>query len=110
MDLRNDLLSLDDVATKEVKVPAWKRTLTIREMGLQESLNLLTRSSDGKVELSATDIARVLAACIIDPETKEPIFQEEDIPKLAKKNRAALMFLYNEITGLSGSAEDAEKN
>lgn len=111
--LRDQLLALDDLRTKEVTVPVWKHKLTIRELGLQESLEWAGPdrvSKDGKVTLSGEDLAKVIAYGVINPETGERVFTNADIPKLASKNRRALMFLYNEITALSGSVEDAEKN
>lgn len=113
MGLSQEILGLDDLVTKEVTVPVWNKTLTIREMGLQDALRAFNPDSltdDGKIRMDAEDIASVVAACVIDPETGERVFGDKDVAVLARKNRKALMFLYNEITGLSGSAEEAEKN
>lgn len=111
MDLRSELLALDDLRTKQVTVPVWNREVRIREMGLQESLAMFAGNNvkDGKVTLDAEDFARVVSCCVIDDDGKR-VFTDKDIPALARKNRRALMFLYNEITGLSGNVEDAEKN
>lgn len=113
MGLRDDLLAIDDLRTKEVSVPVWKRKVHIRELGLLESLEVFSPDrigKDGKIHLEATDMARVAAMGIFDPETGERVFSDDDIPALARKNQKALMFLYNQITALSGSIEDAEKN
>ena len=111
MDLRSELLALDDLQTKQVTVPVWNRKVRIREMGLQESLAMLSSDNlkDGRITLDADDFARIISHCVIDDDGKR-VFTDKDVPVLARKNRRALMFLYNEITGLSGSVEDAEKN
>ena len=106
----SELLALDDLRTKVVDVPGWKQKLTIRELGLDEGIKLfsMAQESNDKLVLGGEDIARVIAWGVIDPDTRERVFSDADIPALAKKNRKALMFLYQEITALSG--DDAEKN
>jgi len=113
MDLKADILACSDLRNKEVTVPVWKRKVTIRELGLQESLASFGPdkvAKNGKITLDATDIARVVAFGVIDPATGERVFADDDVPALAKKSRVALMYLYNQITSLSGTVEDAEKN
>ena len=113
MGLKDDLLSFSDLRTEEVEVKQWKRKVTIRELGLQESMGAfgsLKPDKDGKVTLDPADIAQIVAYGVIDPETGDRIFSDEDVPKLVKKNTKALMFLYGAITSLSGSVEDQVKN
>jgi len=113
MDLSSEILGCDDLRRKEVKVPQWGKTLTIQEMGLQESLQSIGSihpDENGQVTLSHLDIAQVVAYGVIDPETGERVFSDADVPKLARKNRAPLMLLYTEITALSGSVEEEAKN
>jgi hypothetical protein len=113
MGLKDSLLGLDDLRTKDVEVPAWKTTVTIRELGLQESMNAfgsLKPDKGGKVTLEPEDIAKIVAYGVIDPETGDRVFSDEDVPKLARKNTKALMLLYGAITSLSGSVEDEVKN
>jgi hypothetical protein len=113
MDLSTDILGLDDLRTKEVKVPAWKRTVTVRELGLQESMlafGSLKPGDDGEVTLGYTEIAQIVAYGVIDPDTGERVFNDKQVPKLARKNQKALMLLYTSIVSLSGSVEDEVKN
>lgn len=113
MALGKDILDTDDLRTAEVEVPEWKQTLTIREMGLQESMlayGSLKPGEGGEVTLDYNDIAQIVAYGVIDPETNDRAFSDKDVPKLARKNKKALMFLYHSITDLSGSVEDEVKN
>lgn len=113
MGIGQDILAFDDLCTEEVKVPQWQRTVTIRELGLQESLlafGSVKPDEDGRVTLSYTDIAQIVAFGVIDPSTGERVFADKDIPKLARKNQKALMLLYTRITALGGSVEDEVKN
>ena len=105
----SDILSIDDLLTKEVLVPGWNKTLTIRELGLDEGIKLfsLARGSDENLVMDSNAIAQVIAWGVIDA-NGERIFSDDDVPEIAKKGRAPLMFLYREITSLSGN--DAEKN
>ena len=107
----SDILSFNDLKTSEVKVKEWDCTLTIRELGLDEGIKLFAMAraySEDEPTLSAADVAQVVVWGVIDPETGEQVFSDEDVPALAKKNRKPLMRLYAKITELSG--EDAEKN
>lgn len=109
----SDILSLTDLRTRQVEVPQWGKTLTIREMGLDDGVKfaaLLRTRGDGKsVNLTAEDIAAVVARGVID-ENGERLFSDADIPKLALKNQKALLLLYTEIVALTGDAEEAAKN
>jgi hypothetical protein len=112
MDVRSELLGLDDLVTKEVEVPVWNRKLRVRELGLLESLQVMGPDKvgdDGKITMTGEDLARVVALGVISDDG-ERVFTDEDIPVLAKKNRKALTALYHEILALGGSVEEAEKN
>ena len=111
MGLSQELLDFNDLRTKEVKVPQWKRTVTIQELGLQESMlafGSIKPDDDGKVTLDHMDIAQIVAFGVID-DSGERVFSDKDVPKLARKNHKALMLLYTSITALSGSVEDEVK-
>lgn len=109
-----DILGLADLCTKTVKVPKWGVEMTIRELGLEEGVRLsqmygrLAKEGDA-VSLKAEDIAQVVAWGVVN-EKGERVFSDDDVPKLARKNREPLLFLYQQITGLSGTVEEAEKN
>ena len=104
----SDILSCNDLKTGEVEVKEWGCTLHIRELGLDEGLKLFSMVKDEDESLSGEDVARVISWGVIDPDTGERLFSDDDVPSLAKKGRRPLMRLYSAITDLSG--EDAEKN
>ncbi len=106
----SDILFLDDLQTKVVKVKEWDCELTIQELGLGDGLQMFSMVSDieDNPVLEADQIAQVIAWGVIEPETGERVFSDDDVSALAKKNRNALMFLYQEIITLSG--EEAVKN
>jgi hypothetical protein len=113
MSLCDDLLGYNDLRTLEVEVPQWKTTLLIQELGLEESMlafGNVKPNEDGEVKLTHQEIAQIVAFGVVDPETKERVFPDSAVKKLARKNRDALMVLYLAITTLSGSVEDEVKN
>ena len=113
MGLGQDLLDYNDLRRKEVEVPQWETTLTVTELGLRESMlsfGSLEIDSDGHVELTYDEIAQTVAFGVIDPETGERVFTDDEIPALARKNTQALKLLYKAIADLSGSVEDEVKN
>ncbi len=105
----SDILQFDDLATKTVKVKELDRELIIRELSLDDGIRWfqMAQELNDKLVLDAEDIAKVVAWGVIN-ESGERLFSDEDIPSLKAKNRNALMFLYTEITKLSGA--NAEKN
>lgn len=105
----SEILALQDLRTKAVRVKAWDRIVRIRELDLDQGMQIFAKAVDNKVILSGEDIARVVAFGVID-ENGERLFSDEDIPKLTSKSRNSMMFLYQEIMGLSGTVDDAVKN
>ena len=105
-----DILGFKDLKTKTITVDAWKCELTIRELSLDEGIGMLSMASkdDGEDTLNAGDIAQIVAWGVINPETDERLFSDDDIPQLMRKNPKPMMEIYMEIASLSGG--DAEKN
>ena len=103
----SEILGFDDLKTKVVTVKQWKCKLTIRELGLDEGLRLFGQVVDNKVTVNAEQIAQIVAWGVVDSDG-ERVFSDEDVPALMKKSKAALVFLYGEITKLSTG--DAGKN
>jgi len=106
----SDILGLNDLATKVVRVEEWDCDLTIRELTLDDGIRLFQMAKDfeDKFVMDSKDIAQVVAWGVIDPDTGERLFSDDDITALTQKNRKPLMFLYEQISSLSN--EDAEKN
>jgi len=106
----SEILGFDDLKTKVVKVKHWDCELTVRELGLDQGIQLFSMVSDleGKPTIDAEQIAKVVAWGVVDPTTNERIWSDEDVPALMKKSRLPIMFLYGEITNIS--VDDAEKN
>src|SRR5690554_321883 len=113
MSISQDILDFEDLRRKEVEVKEWKRTVTIQELGLQESMRAfsdLETNEDGSVHYSYKEIAQLVAFGVIDPKTGERIFSDDEVPELSRKSRPALKHLHDEIMKLSGTVEDEVKN
>ncbi len=106
----SDILGFDDLKTRVVHVKWWDRDLTIRELGLDDGLKMFSKVKDldGDASIDAEDLAQVIACGVVDAETGERVFSDDDVPALAKKSSKPLMFLYQEIIALS--SEEAVKN
>lgn len=114
MVLKDQILGANDLRTKTVEVPEWGCSLTVCELGLSEGVKLAklysSVSDSGTVSLDAEDIARVVSWGVLDPQTGERMFSEEDVPSLARKSQSALMGLFRAITSISHpSDEDVEE-
>ena len=102
---RDDILKAIDEKFLDVEVPEWGGTVRVRSLtGLQRS-QLLKASQDESIE---DWIERLCAACICD-ENGNPVFKQEDVKELKKKNSAALNRVFNaadELNGISSKAID----
>ncbi len=107
----SDILGLNDLKTKVVKVDQWDMDVTIRELDLDQGMQffgMISNISDDNPTITAEQVAKIVVWGVVDAESGKNVFSDSDIPKLVKKNRIPLMFLYQEISALSG--DDAEKN
>lgn len=106
-----DILALDDLQTKSIRVKQWGDTvLRIRELDLEQGITMFEKAFGDTLVMAPEDVAAVLVYGVVD-ENNQPIFTDKDIPALLKKNRNALMFIYQQIMGLSGGTiKEAEKN
>lgn len=106
----SELLALNDLATKSIKVREWKNeVIRIRELDLETGLKVFEKAMGDQVVLAAEDIAGIVVYGVVDKDNN-PVFSVDDIPALLKKNRNALMSIYSEIMALTGDPEDARKN
>lgn len=105
----DDVLAFDDLRTKTVSIAQWGGAkFTVRELGLAQGLELFAMFGGETAELTGEQVAKVVAWGVIDANTGERVFTDDHVPKLAQKNRDALLTLYRAITALS--SEDARKN
>jgi len=85
MDLREEILGIDDIVIKPLPVPEWKRTIFIRtiEGGVRDEFEAITQTNPRDFR------ARMAVACVCDEQGKL-LFTNADIPALTKKSGRAL--------------------
>lgn len=98
--IADDILALSDLRTGEVHVKEWDKTLQIQELGLSEALKLFSEVGGDGAALSGEQIASVVAAGVIDDKGNR-VFDDKHVSKLAKKNRTAMLTIYQAIMALS---------
>jgi len=103
----SDILGLDDLLTKVITVERWGKDVTIRELSLDEGMKVLGMADGDALTITGEDVAQIVAWGVIDDDGNR-LFTDEQVPELAKKNRDALLFIYQEIMSISG--DDAGKN
>lgn len=92
---KEQILQKQDVKTEEVEVPEWGGKVIIAEMTgfLRDRWENLVFTDKGEVQ-DFTYIREKTLICSIVDEELNPIFTEEDIPELAKKNGVILNRLF----------------
>ena len=92
----NDIKSLPDVPTQELKIDEWDVSVKIK--GITKSMQIELGKLLENGELDAFDYQKeLLKACIIDPE-----LSDEDIDELYKKDSKIIDNIFLEINTLNG--------
>ena len=115
MDLREEILGMDDLKSEEITIPEWKgKKFIVREMtGEERGAMYDACMENGKYNHKLHPFA-VTVFSLRNIETGERIFTAEDVPALAKKNGGAIESIsmvalrLSQLTELD--AENAEKN
>lgn len=103
------ILSAQDLPTKEVKVPEWGGTVTVKALtSKQRDEYEASHILDGKVDLSNLR-ARLCVRCIVDKKGNR-VFQDTDAEALGRKSGAAMDRVFAVAQKLSGlSDRDVEE-
>lgn len=98
--MREDILAY--LATREEKVMLGAREVTVRE---------LESAADTAAFLDNTDMTwKLLVRCVLGADGN-PVFSDEDIPRLKKSGKLRMVELVAAVRRVNGLAiEDAEKN
>ena len=113
-----DILAIDDLPRREVWVEIWGTWICMQ--GLTGAGRDAFEASvvEGKGKQAKTNLknirAKLVAACAIDPESGEPLFNATQVEALGKKSVVALQELFDvakELSALSDDdVEELEKN
>lgn len=115
MDLREEILALNDLKQETITIPEWGgKKFIVREMNGEERQEFYSACmTRGKFDSKTTPFA-VTALCLRDTETGSRVFGVDDIPALKNKSGGAIERISGigmRLSGLTESdAESAEKN
>jgi len=106
---REAILAKEDIETRTVNVPEWGGEVTVRGMtGRQRDIweASMTEMRGKKYVPNLADArAKLIAYCVIDPDTGLLMFTYGDIEQLSQKSAAALDRIYEVAAELSGVGE-----
>lgn len=113
---RDQIIEVVDIRTEYVDVPEWGGTVAVREMTGSERDAFeaqMVRVVDGRREADLTNMrAKLCAACLVNGETGDRLFDEQTLRQLGNKSAAALDRVFRvaqRINGMDG-VEEQEKN
>ena len=117
MVLRDDILALDDMETREVVVKQWGgKKVLVKSLTAAQRYGLIERCMDKRgTKIDGKKLyIHTFIECACDPETGKQIFTADDFDKIAAKNSGAIEVVVqaaNELNGI-GEAEivELEKN
>jgi hypothetical protein len=107
---RDAILAAKELPTEEIEVPEWGGTVLIRGLDGEgrdefEASMIVIRNNKGYPDTANTR-AKLAARCIIDPDTREPMFTQSDVYALGKLSGAALDRVFTVASRLSGLSEE----
>lgn len=118
---RDAILRAVTLKTAEVKVPEWADPESGADVVLVQELrgrerddfeaSLVVDPGHGRAYKDVRNIrAKLVSRCIVDPDTREPVFTKDDVAALGELSAAALDRVYEAAAKLSGlSDEDVEE-
>ena len=110
---RDQILNAQDIQTEEVSVPEWGGTVLVRALDGEERDALEASMIQGKgknAQVNLKNLRAKLAARSMVDENGKRLFEDGDIPALAKKSAAALNRVYEVAQRLSGiTPEDVDE-
>lgn len=115
INLRDKILSSDDIKAEIVKVEEWDVELEIKSLTGKARAKLMneTMNNNGKMDMEKL-YPQLVIACTYDPETHKRVFEINDRDLINTKNSGALERIAKVAMRLSGldadSVEKAEKN
>lgn len=109
------ILACDDATFRDEDVPQWGgtvrvRALTGKERDAFEASNREIREDGTLVYLPDNMRAKLVGRSLINPETGERLFTDQQINALGDKNAAVLNRIYEVAAELSGLTGDAGKD
>lgn len=112
MNLRDQILNSQDYQTKEIEVPEWDCTLTIRGLSAKGFMAFQQASMKAQEDDMLSGLATALIFGVIDEEGR-CVFTKKDMNKLMEKSTSVILRVGAEVITLSGfdeTEEDIEKN
>lgn len=99
---RDAILELNDRTTKDVDVPEWGGTVTIREWGLPERA-MFSEAMEGRGsgEKSLSDVMALCVVLSVVDGNGDRIFQEKDVPLISRKSGKAVERIFAAATSLN---------
>ena len=106
---KDQILSINDIKTKEVEIPEWKGSVFVREMSVGE-IELYQRYAIKMESAAEPNLVAFLVALVVCDEKGERIFDgQEDVVQLAKKSGRVLSRIAAEASELNGLGDEAIK-
>lgn len=111
--LKDLILNADDLPGEVVHIDEWGVDVLIQAMDGESRARFAMSGTNADGERDETayvqSSARVAVLVLRDPQTKEPIFTDADVPSLAKKSAKALDQVTKVAFRLSGFTEEEKK-
>jgi hypothetical protein len=110
MSLRDKILAAEDIPSENVTIEEWGVDLIVRGMSAGDRMTLMQNAYDQTTQQinMAAVYPDVVVSCVVDPDSKEPIFTDADKTALMGKSSAAIEKIATIGLRLSGIGKDEQ--
>jgi len=109
-ELRSQILAVADSPVEEVDVPEWGVTVGIKSMTAAARASVMELAQGGQDGLDAGHVqamwGKTLVSCLVDPDSGDPIFTNDDMAALMDKSAAVIERLWQQCFTNSSMMED----
>ena len=107
-DLRKKILEASDTPVEVVEVPEWGVSVGVKSMSARSRAHVMELAQNTEsIDAARVEAmwARTLVGCLVDPETGERIFSDEDMGELMEKSAHVVERLWTACFEKSGLTE-----
>ena len=110
MNLRDKILSTEDIPSEKMHVKEWDVELLIKGMSAGERVTLMQNAYDQKTQQvnMAAVYPDIVVSCVHDPDSGEALFTPADKDVLMSKSSAAIESIASVGMRLSGMGNDEQ--
>ena len=115
---RADIEQVEDISEEWAPIDAWKAQVLLRGVTMQV-VDTMTKQATGKKKVDGKLVDDLdgelfgyylISKCLLDPDTKDPMYTFEDVLDLKEKSAGAIVQLATAVRDINGLGDESKKD